>query len=202
MKKIFILLLSIIPFGGMTQNTNISGIVTYYFNEYQGDKADIGAKVYIIDSIKNPEFDYELISNYLEGCFNKSLYYTYLGLFNTYSELTAKYEGKKKYVNEYEKFKLQRDDDKKWMDGYYSEMIKYGVETDEKFKELDKKTCINYNIVKNKENIIVKTIGANGDYSISLTPGVYYVLIISNNRPAVKRALTKVNLTEEWINRF
>lgn len=49
------------------QTSKIHGVVTYYFNEYQGDKPDIGAKVYVIDSAKckfdkDVAFKYDLAS--------------------------------------------------------------------------------------------------------------------------------------------
>lgn len=45
------------------QTTKIHGVVTYFFNEYQGDKPDIGAKVYVVDSA-NCKFDRDVAFRY------------------------------------------------------------------------------------------------------------------------------------------
>lgn len=52
MKKI-LLCLFLQPFMIYSQNSSnssIRGVITYYFNEYQGNKPDIGAEVFILDS--------------------------------------------------------------------------------------------------------------------------------------------------------
>ena len=68
------------------------------------------------------------------------------------------------------------------MEEFYGEMTKYNIETDEKFNELDKKVLYSYSKIINKEDIITRTINANGDYSIPVKGGTYYVLFISKNR--------------------
>jgi hypothetical protein len=50
MKKIIICLSILINISAFSQS-KVSGTVTYFFNQYQGDKVDIGAKVYLIDSL-------------------------------------------------------------------------------------------------------------------------------------------------------
>ena len=78
MKKIiFSILLFGITLFGFSQTT-VSGIVTYYFNEYQGNKPDIGASVTLIDSAEVKNFDYKLYENYHYGKFYQSIYLLHL----------------------------------------------------------------------------------------------------------------------------
>ncbi len=50
MKKIiFTFLLCAFSFLSYSQTT-VSGVITYYFNQYQGNKPDLGASVTLIDS--------------------------------------------------------------------------------------------------------------------------------------------------------
>jgi len=171
-----------------SQNSKIEGVVTYFFNKYQGDKPDIGAKVYLVDSIQNPDFDFNLYKKFLKAKSNRSMFISYSNLYSSYQELAAKYEGKKRYVNEYNDYIKKRDEDKEEAEKYYKEIINDGVETDEKFGTFDNLTFSSYYPAIHKDNIIVKTIGANGDYSIPVNHGTYYVFIVSGNRTGLTRS--------------
>lgn len=49
-KYLLTLLLGILSLPIFAQQ-KISGTVTYFFNEYQGNKADVGAQIFCIDSL-------------------------------------------------------------------------------------------------------------------------------------------------------
>ena len=44
--------------------TTVSGVITYYFNQYQGNKPDLGASVTLIDSATVKNFDYKLYEKF------------------------------------------------------------------------------------------------------------------------------------------
>lgn len=46
------------------QKGKIHGVVTYFFNDYQGDKPDLGAHVYAVDSAKCPNYSAEISFQY------------------------------------------------------------------------------------------------------------------------------------------
>ena len=182
MKKSLLVLFLLSSFCVYSQDSTISGVVTYFFNKYQGDKPDIGAKVYVIDSIGNNDFDYESINQLRLGK-------TYISLYNSYSNLSLQneqllklYGNKKKNADLIKSANEKSDDYKKEMDKFHAEMIKYNVETDEKLKELDKKVSNSYRKTIHKEDLISRSINANGDYSIPVNAGTYYVFIVSKNR--------------------
>jgi hypothetical protein len=53
--------------------STISGVVTYYFNQNYGDKPDVGAEIYIVDSLKCPEFNKAIVDSFSIGSFYKSV---------------------------------------------------------------------------------------------------------------------------------
>lgn len=56
---------------------SIFGVVTYYFNKNYGDKPDVGAEVYIIDSVKVPDFNLSVVDSFYYATFYKNLYLEY-----------------------------------------------------------------------------------------------------------------------------
>lgn len=182
MKKILFVFIFCNIYNSYCQNCNVSGVVTYFFNKYQGDKPDIGAKVYVIDSISNIDFDYKAISHLNFGKSFITLYNNYYRMNLQNEELLKLYGNKKKYAEQIKEANDNKEYYKKKMDEFYTEMIKYNVETDEKLKELHKKTYETCSNAINKENTISKTVNGTGDYSITINSGTYYVLIISKNR--------------------
>lgn len=42
------------------QKGKIKGVITYFFNDYQGSKPDLGAEVYVVDSSKCSKYDSEI----------------------------------------------------------------------------------------------------------------------------------------------
>ena len=180
MKKIiFTLLLFIISIIGYSQTT-VSGVVTYYFNEYQGNKADIGASVTLIDSLKVKNFDYKLYENYHYGKFYQNMYLKSQERYEKYLAGFKKTEGKKKYAVDNETFKKGMEDAQKDMDGHMKQIILYKSETPEKFAKIS--TDLYMQLLKLDDDLPKKTVDGNGNYSINIKPGTYYALIKSKNR--------------------
>lgn len=179
MKKYFLILI-VLPFVSFAQS-KISGVVTYYFNEYQGDKADIGSKVYILSGTIISKEQIASVDSFQTGKFYRNLYSKYTVMKANYFPLVKQYEGKKRFKEKYEENKLYYNNLDKSATEYYNECIKYGVETDEKFKALDERVFKILRLLP--ESAIAKTtVDGVGNYSISIVPGVYYILIVSKNR--------------------
>ena len=64
MRSLILLLLISITTTSFAQKEKIKGVVSYYFNEYQGDKPDLGATVYAVDSSKCLNFNNEIAFSY------------------------------------------------------------------------------------------------------------------------------------------
>ena len=183
MKKIiFTLLFLSISITGLTQ-TKISGVITYYFNEYQGHKADIGASIILIDSAKVTNFDYKLYENFYYGKSYQKLYYSALERYEKYSLAFEKKKKKKKYAEDRERFKRGMEDAKKEMERHMKTMESYEYDTPEK----SAKTGVDLylQLLKLDEDLPKKTVDSNGNYSMNIKPGVYYVYIKSKNRTSL-----------------
>lgn len=183
MKKIiFTILLFNFSFYGFSQTT-ISGVVTYYFNEYQGNKPDIGASVILIDSANVKNFDYKLYENYHYGKFYQKMYFLTFERYEKYSAAYKKTEGKKKLAVDNEKFRKGMEDAQKDMDRTLEQMKLYQFETIEKSAKIS--VDLYMQLSNLGDDLPKKTVDSNGNYSINTKPGVYYVFIKSKNRTSI-----------------
>jgi len=160
--------------------TTVSGVVTYYFNQYQGNKPDLGASVILIDSAKVKNFDYKLYEKFYYGKFYQKMYFSALERYEKYSAVYKKTEGKKKMAEQNETFKKGMEDAQKDMERHTKELVKYESETPEKAAKIS--TDLYMQLLKLDDDLPKKTVDANGNYSLNAKPGVYYVLIKSKNR--------------------
>lgn len=51
----------------------VHGVITYFFNDYQGDKPDLGAQVYAIDSAKCPAYNSDVSFRYYLASIKKTV---------------------------------------------------------------------------------------------------------------------------------
>ena len=180
MKKIiFTILLLNITLVNYSQTT-VSGVITYYFNEYQGNKPDIGSSVTLIDSAKVKNFNFKLYENYHYGKNYNKYYFSALEIYDRYQVALKRTEGKKKFAEENERFKKGMEDAKKDMDKHMEQIVLYQSETPEKSAKIS--TDLYMQLLKLDDDLPKKTVDANGNYSLNIKPGVYYVLIKSKNR--------------------
>lgn len=180
MKKIiFTFLLCTFSLFSYSQTT-VSGVITYYFNQYQGNKPDLGASVTLIDSAKVKNFDYKLYENFHYGKFYQKMYFSALERFEKYSDAYKKTEGKKKMVEQNETFKKGMEDAKKDIESHMKQIAIYQSETPEKAAKIS--TDLYMQLLKLDDDLPKKTVDANGNYSLNAKPGVYYVLVKSKNR--------------------
>lgn len=180
MKKILLTIIFLnISFFGFSQTT-ISGVVTYFSNEYKENKPDIGTSVTIIDSTTNKNFDYNLYQDYFYGKSYQNIYFNVQLRYEKYLSAFKKTEGKKKYLEDNETFKKGMEDAKKDMDNTQKQLVLYNSETPEKAAKNSSDLYIQ--LLKLSDNLPKKTIDAIGQYSINVKPGTYYVYIKSKNR--------------------
>lgn len=177
---VFLLFMPIISFS----QTSIGGVITYFFNDYQGNKADIGSKVFILDSLNSPNEKFGIVDTFLHVKLYRALIELNRNTLSTNEFLISKYKGKKQYAKEYEILNSQILELNKSLDRYNQILIDYNAETDEKFKILDTKTS---SLLKslNDKNCLITTVDGNGNYSLNIKSGTYYVYIISKNRRSI-----------------
>jgi hypothetical protein len=227
MKKIITLLLFFLTIYTSNAQSEIKGTITYYFNKYQGDKPDIGAKIHIIDSLTFAKLDnYKTILNYNSYYTKRYLAISYSNdiyeLQNTKEYLKlikekTKIENKKKPLKEKYQLKLidlnnklkpfEEQIKKKEKDfKYYSkDLLSENLISEEGWNKFCAKTIgpltrIDLNLDK---KIKSTTINGIGTYEIKNIPnGTYYILIKSNNRNGTDLAtgLGKIQLKKINLN--
>lgn len=180
--SILILLFLISSITGFSQ-TKISGVITYYFNEYQGNKPDIGASVILIDSSKATNFNYKIYENFHYGKAYQKLYFSALERYENYTSILAKLKKGKKYDADREKMNVGIADAQKDMDKYAKEMARYEFDSAEKSAKTGVDLALQ--LLKLDEDLPKKTVDSNGNYSMNIKPGVYYVYIKSKNRTSL-----------------
>lgn len=178
--------------------STISGVVTFFFNDYQGDKADLGSQVYVIDSMKVDTKDLNLLKLYLK---TSSLQNQLIKLKSDFSIDSLSYASAKKYdPKNADAFYLPRIDDiKSDIEKVNNQFLKYGFRTIKEINYLDLKTK---EVVDKLITIatVKKTIDGSGGYSIQLKPNKYFVLIRSNNRHSSTVTESDGNLFFQSVN--
>jgi hypothetical protein len=180
MKFLFSFLL-IIPFYCFSQSASVTGVITYYFNDYQGNKPDLGAKVYLIDTSKASFFDLGSIDTFIQAKLYRRLVISYLNMEADYLGLANTYKGKKRFKEEYEKNITKAAELRATADKYQHHLDSIGVPSDQKFEELSNRVG-EIGRKLNEDNAMIRTVDASGHYTMSVKPSVYYIYIISKNR--------------------
>lgn len=189
--KSIIFVLTVLLFNfSIAQTSEIRGVVTYFFNEYQGDKPDMGAKVYVIDSLANPDFDYKLFYNFDYGKSYRGYYSNFINKYEVYDGYAKKYEGKKKYKTKYDEYLKLAAENKVFADNALLQMETFGVDTEEKYTNMCSKIFMVFTSFMNPNGVKkeTRTVDGSGNYSLKLASGTYYVLIKSKNRTGLNIA--------------
>jgi hypothetical protein len=155
MKKI-IPLLFVISNLQFPKAQKIYGVITYFFNQYQGDKADIGAKITVIDSEK---VDETFLKNLNDDRFSYML-----------REVTHGPKAKLKKFSSDQMYDINR-----------FHLMQYIID-DTGYAIFDSTVFYNFRklIRENKDNSL--TVDGSGNYSIPVKPGAYCIFIQSNGR--------------------
>lgn len=180
MKKIILLFMML---AGLTMSaqSKVSGVVTYYFNKYQGDKPDLGSKAVIIDSLNIDSEFYSLYQKYHYGTTYSGFIKRYeTFLLNDKNELNMK-KGKKKYADRvlYLEKEVEKSENK--ISEFKEQLKIYDVDTPEKLEDVGNKLS-KYTVQLNEKHQS-KTIDGSGNYSFdNISDGTYYVFLKSKNR--------------------
>lgn len=178
------MLLFCMPLFLLSQNPTVSGVVTYFYNDYQGNKPDVGARVYLIDTSIVTGFNASTIDTF--RLVNSTLYmlnnieYSY----NNYVALCKQYEGKKRYKDLYAEYSQKVEFFKEQKEAMRFSLSTLKCASDEDFKSLDKRVWEILNLVT-EDNSKMRTVDGSGNYSITVKPGTYFVYIKSKNRTAI-----------------
>jgi hypothetical protein len=199
---------------GVNAQNEVSGTVTYFLNFTQGDKPDVGAKVFLVDSISfnNVEGSKELeqwsnvsYANGFKVSAIKDIYEIkenreYRKLKYQKDKLDRKDKKGKKYDKIITELKPFTDDIKysnKWIKHYddflenfnisnYEDLVKHNKIASNAFTELE------YYM----DSVESRTVDGSGRYSFkTVDDGIYYVVLISNGRdesaPIVEKVIVK-----------
>jgi len=134
------------------ESAKISGVVTYYFNSNYGDKPDIGAEIYVVDSVALPEFKYEDVKDFF--------------LAIIYRDILVLSKRQKMPIPAF----------------IQNQVVKLKLDDKVAFDESDKNAYQNIQKLMNSDKAIKTVADGSGNYSVKVAPGTYYVLIKSNNR--------------------
>lgn len=202
-KTIVLITLLTTVFNSFSQN-EISGVITYYFNAYQGEKPDIGAKLYLIDSLSMSKIkNYKYLIEFPDLKFKKN--YSYANSIEELEELKQSKEYKKllskerslkkrKHKDKYkEKYNKVMSDLKPFLDKIKREQESINeVEkklrekkafTSEEWSEYITVASKVFSEVKYLKGVKKKTIDNTGGYIFKNIPNnVYHLIIQSNNR--------------------
>jgi hypothetical protein len=183
-----LLLLSVSSSG---QIATVSGVVTYQFNSNVGNRPDLGAEVYLIDSAKvSGKIDFTVLDTSQRV---KSFEATQ----RSYEKVALQYEEMARQLKNDSRSKLMYEDRVKdalkkrqevavWTDS----IQRYGSNGD--LSALDRNVRVHRMLLSlDQGNSIKKNVDANGNYSIITSPGIYYVFIKSKNRTSTSGLLEK-----------
>jgi hypothetical protein len=138
----------------------IFGVVTYFFNDNYGYKPDVGAEVYVADSAKNSSFDFATVDTFYLGSKYRSIYLDYKSM------------GKNQVPER-----------------VIARVKEYNVIDEASFNSLDERANKNLRKIVYSTDVTRTVVDGNGNYSVKIQPGTYYVYIKSINRKGI-------NLTE------
>lgn len=174
MKKILSILLCF-PLVNCAQ-IKLSGTVTYFHNEYLGNKPDVGASVYIMDSSAHSGIDYNAIDSIIEGERRYSRYMEYKILADSINKMTSYVLVSKKRKEELKQ---------KVPDILINNAKSYGVSTKAGYDSLDNNAINSTLRLKQYSKYSTKADGI-GNYSMNIKkPGTYYILLQSVNRTGI-----------------
>lgn len=178
MYRIFILIF-LFPSNSFSQTSNITGVITYFFNDNLGNKPDIGATVYVFDLTAVKQFNYITIDSFIKAKSYHSIYNLKLHVLSNNQEVLKM---TKKKAKDYEANKAQVEKSKVELNKSLQELKELGIETEEKYNKLDSYTASVMLKAIYTLNPIKTIVDGNGNYNVKLNHGNYVVLINSSGR--------------------
>lgn len=171
MKRVLLItMIALLAISCKQEPGTVTGVVTYFFNEYQGYKPDIGAEVYL-----TPE-NCDSINNYLRVSHAKARIES-----NKYNLEEFKSYGEKENKEIIDDLNKLIKSDQEIVNSYTKDTTIFNQNENEAFRKL--------HIIKTNKDTYKTTVDGVGNFTIDVPPGKYNAIIISVGR-------TKVNLLE------
>lgn len=171
MKKVLLInMIALLAISCKQEPGTVTGVVTYFFNEYQGYKADVGAEVYLTSE------NCDSINNYLDASHAKQR--IELNKLNL-EELESYGENENsEMINDLNKLIKS---DQEIVSSYTKDTAIFDQNEEKAFSKLHK--------IKTNNETYKTTVDGVGNFTIDVPPGKYNAIIISIGR-------TKENLLE------
>lgn len=167
-----LLLAALLPLFSRSQTASVGGLVTYFFNDYQGNRPDLGATVYLLDAKVNKGFNIESYDSLNSAILFANLSETYSRMYETYHSMGDFVDAKAKAA-EY----------KKTADSLATQSYIYSGKSLKDLEDRVLSMCL-YSVRINKPP--QKFIDASGSFTFSnVKPGTYFIYIVSANRYGV-----------------
>ena len=136
----------------------ISGVITYFFNDNFGNRPDVGSEVFIYKAEVANSLGYA-----------RSTCLDTFRIVSNHRELERLYKELNQDMPKDEKERIN----------------KYGIDTDDQFEALDKRTFIKISKDQKSKDLVKTAVDGNGRFSVTVPPGTYTVLIISSHRQGI-----------------
>jgi hypothetical protein len=170
------ILLSII--GCKKEPGKLSGVVTYFFNKNFGDKPDVGANIYILNS---NDIDSNSIKHLAEIGVISTFYYG-VEDFKRSMKSDSIEVATSPYADIRDMYKQSMEQDKSLIETYQSSLDRYNIKSEDDFNRFDQSAHDELESFKNNKQVSTFVVDGNGNFSTMLPPGKYWVLIESNHR--------------------
>ena len=150
-----------------------------------GNKPDAGSKVYVVKYNDDTRAIYDTLNNFMIAKVYRGMYADSIAAYTGNKALVDKYEGKKRFSDEYAAIKPVADREKAAIDDYMQKIQSTGAVTKELFESLDHHASAVLSKAKYYPGNITAVVDASGIYNASIPAGKYFVLIISNDRAGI-----------------
>ena len=150
-----------------------------------GNKPDAGSKVFVVKYNDDTRAIYDTLNNFMTAKIYRGMYADSIATYTANKALLDKYEGKKRFADEYAAIKPVADREKAAIDDYTQKIQSTGAVSKELFESLDHHASAVLSKVKYHPGNILATADASGIYAATLSAGKYFVLIISNDRAGI-----------------
>jgi len=170
----------------------LSGVVTYYHNDYLGDRPDLGAKVILLDSSQISNQAIETISEFMIIKEYQSQLLSYQLMIVGTQETVDFYSHKRRR----KKHKAELEESEQMLNRFRGEelelkskLAEFGVDSEDKFRAKDIEVSNILFAINRIRDAKRAAVDAIGKYELELQKGKNYLFIVSNNR-------TQLNLSE------
>lgn len=164
----FLILIIILTATSCNRESKITGTVTYFFNDNFGQKPDVGAEIYFLEKGDQDLFDFTLKWS---------------------SKISPNHLANRNKIAQWELDKLRN----KMSEISFADSV-YAIQNSE---EIERRNAISYFKSLMKNDKLKCTANGNGEFSINLPSGRYYVLVVFSHRDAIDVSFTAEDLESD-----